>query len=869
MRVIINMEEAAQNQESEQRSERIRQLMQRWFWLPILVGALGIIAILLVWEQVAPLQTNTLFASLRDIDLSQDRLDTALPLPRGGLSITQSFVPRHDGLEEIELILARYGDAQAAGSGRLTLQLLAEDGEQIAEQTLETAQFDHNQIYRFSIPNQPDSAGRRYLLKLSGSGLNNMSVWGYSQDVYGGGALSVSGTSPIDPPPTTAKDLRFITRYRLSLSDTVRSLAESFYFEGVIFLLALLILPLPGCLLLFLYHYRRTASSGEQLESAGSDWPWDPAAWWGAALALGIATWPILWLWFTLPGARWTTWLLWLLVIIGWLSVAWLWWRLRQRRRQLPQEEGNGTAPPAYLPLTLPWRKEHLILLLILLIGLAVRLLAVRDVLFPPWVDSSRHALITAVMANSGQIITNYAPYLPVDRFPYHFGFHTLSATLAMMSAWPINRLLLNFGQLLNALVPLAIYSAVWLASCRRDAGLIAAFLVALPFFFPAYYATWGRFTQLTAVIILPLLLALTWRLLRGKEQWPRVWWLVALLSAGLFLTHFRIFIYYLPFVFLIWVIGLGRRSRWLAYAAGLSLLLVLPRLAQLLTGASPLQRVGQTIPNYNSFPTSYFTTGWEQAFVYLAALFAVLAVIAAIRRRSWAALPLMLLAWVASLFLLLSADRIGLPGTSLVNLNSMYIMLFVPLAMFLGLIAAPIWRWLRAQHWLLQLAGYLLVGLMLGAALLFGVRQQISILNSQTILAHPEDLIALRWVDENIPADAVFAVNSWQWLGETWAAADGGAWLLPLTARAVSTPPIDHIYNPDLFREVRAFNQTATAVTDWSDPLQVDWLREQGITHIFVGKKGGFFDPAVLIRNPRLELLYGRHGVFVFAIAD
>ena len=472
-------------------------------------------------------------------------------------------------------------------------------------------------------------------------------------------------------------------------------------------------------------------------------------------------------------------------------------------------------------------------------------------------------------MANSGQIITNYAPYLPVDRFPYHFGFHTLSATLAMMSAWPLNRLLLNFGQLLNALVPLAIYSAVWLASRRRDAGLIAAFLVALPFFFPAYYATWGRFTQLTAVIILPLLLALTWRLLRGKEQWPRVWWLIALLAAGLFLTHFRIFIYYLPFVFLIWVIGLGRRSRWLAYAAGLSLLLVLPRLAQLLAGANPLQRVGQTIPNYNNFPTSYFTTGWEQAFVYLAALFAVLAVIAAIRRRSWAALPLMLLAWVASLFLLLSTDRIGLPGTSLVNLNSMYIMLFVPLSMFLGLIAAPIWCWLRVQHWLMQLAGYLLVGLILGAALLFGVRQQISILNSQTILAHPEDLIALRWVDENIPADAVIAVNSWQWLGETWAAADGGAWLLPLTARAVSTPPIDHIYNPDLFREVRAFNQTATAVTDWSDPLQADWLREQGITHIFVGKKGGFFDPAVLIRNPGLELLYGRHGAFIFAIAD
>jgi hypothetical protein len=198
-----------------------------------------------------------------------------------------------------------------------------------------------------------------------------------------------------------------------------------------------------------------------------------------------------------------------------------------------------------------------------------------------------------------------------------------------------------------------------------------------------------------------------------------------------------------------------------------------------------------------------------------------------------------------------------------------MYILLFVPLAMFLALVSAPLWSWLKQQHWLMQLAGYVLLGVLLGAMLLFGVRQQVNILNSKTILARAEDLIALRWADENLPSDATVAVNSWRWLGETWAAADGGAWLLPLTARSVTTPPIDHIYDPDLFREVREFNQAATAVSDWSDPLQADWLREQGITHIFVGKKGGFFDPAVLARNPQLEMLYGRHGVFIFALAD
>jgi hypothetical protein len=65
----------------------------------------------------------------------------------------------------------------------------------------------------------------------------------------------------------------------------------------------------------------------------------------------------------------------------------------------------------------------------------------------------------------------------------------------------------------------------------------------------------------------------------------------------------------------------------------------------------------------------------------------------------------------------------------------------------------------------------------------------------------------------------------------------------------------------------VKSFGETATAVSDWSDPAQAEWLREQGITHIFVGAKGGFFDPSALLRNPQMRLIYGRDGVFIFAL--
>jgi hypothetical protein len=160
-----------------------------------------------------------------------------------------------------------------------------------------------------------------------------------------------------------------------------------------------------------------------------------------------------------------------------------------------------------------------------------------------------------------------------------------------------------------------------------------------------------------------------------------------------------------------------------------------------------------------------------------------------------------------------------------------------------------------------------LFAGVALALLALFGFRQQANILNPQTILALPADEMALAWMDENLPDDARVAVNAWRWLGETWAGADGGAWITPLTGRQTTTPPIDYIYNPDLFQQVRAFNAAASAVEDWSDPAVAAWLAEQGVSHVFVGRRGGAFEPAELSRNPGLSLLYQRDGAFIFAV--
>jgi hypothetical protein len=243
-------------------------------------------------------------------------------------------------------------------------------------------------------------------------------------------------------------------------------------------------------------------------------------------------------------GGRWTGGLLWLVLAAGWAAIGFLSLRGRIPALRRSGAQNGETARHPAVPTRKKFHFTHFVLLFLLLVGLAARFLAVRDMAFPLWVDAGRHGLITAIMAESGQVISDYRPWLPVDRFPYHYGFHTIAAGLAQMTDRPLPDLLLVLGQLLNGLVPLTLYAGGWLFTRRRLAGWLAAFLAALPFFFPAYYATWGRMTQLTGVLVLPVVLAVTWQLVRGSGRWRERGWLVSLLAGGLFLIHFRVFLF-------------------------------------------------------------------------------------------------------------------------------------------------------------------------------------------------------------------------------------------------------------------------------------------------------------------------------------
>ena len=206
------------------------------------LAAAAVVVTLIVTARLGACNFQVLCGAVIDDDVAQGRLDIAPPPPRGAAVIEQSFVPNRHGLTQINLLLARYGELQPGDDSTFTLELW--DGEtRVAEQTLATVTLTHNQPVSFSFPAQRHSAGRRYVLRLSGSEANPVSVWAYSLDAYGGGELSAAGGTD-GQSPLPAADLRFVTQYALTWGDALGAAVAPLRHDALRLLAAALLLPL-------------------------------------------------------------------------------------------------------------------------------------------------------------------------------------------------------------------------------------------------------------------------------------------------------------------------------------------------------------------------------------------------------------------------------------------------------------------------------------------------------------------------------------------------------------------------------------------------------------------------------------------------
>ncbi len=501
-----------------------------------------------------------------------------------------------------------------------------------------------------------------------------------------------------------------------------------------------------------------------------------------------------------------------------------------------------------------------------------VQLAVVRGVVAQPGSDGYHHTLIAQTIAERGALPKDLLPLTPLITFTYHYGYHAVVAALHWLSGAPVLALTVIVAQLLKAGVALTAALLAEVTIGRRSAGIVTALLVGLVAVFPTYYVNWGRNTQLAGLLLLAALLAVLWLWSFRKADW-RLVIAIAVLATGTAFAHYRVTLMAVAGCGSV-VLGAIESRRWqrdevrrrllqMGAMGALALLFAAPWLwhvwaarsigypapiSQAGPGFFQLDRLGDLVLN---FPTNWF--------VLVAAVFALLWGI-------WRRLAgvLVMAAWLGILLV------VAVPGGAGEFMDPITVITssFLPVSVMIGVAAADFMSWgVSWQRWrAITVSGLLLAGV------LYGTSRIVNATEIGAAYVQPEDLAAAAWVNENVPEDARFMTNMFwfDFLPDFVIASDAGGWLPVLAERAAFVPPmiypLERTAEPEYNKRLVALAHIAT---DMTSDLALELLHREGITHIFIGQRGGSIDPAQLLASHAYVLEYHEANTYVFRVLE
>lgn len=656
----------------------------------------------------------------------------------------------------------------------------------------------------------------------------------------------------------------------------------------------------------------------------GALWPRDrfglnAAERFGAALGIGVALPPLLIYLSSFVGLKWSPAAVWVYVAVA--AAALVIPAAARRARGSDERRWRIAWQPSW---------AALLLVALTLLALVTRLYTVRDFRAGLFGDSVHHTMIAQLLLDNGGLFTSYQPYAPLSTFTYHFGFHANVAFFAWLTATPATLGTLIVGQVLNAAsVPLAflLTSRVIGLGGRPSmlpiaavAGLWTAALTGFVNLMPAFYVNWGRYTQLTGQLVLPVaVVAFATLLERAREaalrQQGPLLALSALLTACLMLTHYTVTVFAAVMVgaYLLALIardGSARAALRLilpaAIAAGAALLLALPWVANTLTGglarntnlliaADDAQRVASYAALTPITPT--FLKTWMLA---LAAAGLTLA----LARREWR--PALFAAWSALLVLIVTPHTVGLPGTGVVDQFAVYIALYLTVLPLVGYALAATQEWAaeHAARWagrggsagaaLARLAQpavqRALAAAAVAAVCLWGTTWLRGVGDAAQQMLTAADERAMAWIRENTPADARILVNAFPAYGGSLVAGTDGGWWIPLLAgRQTNLPPLTYGSEqwerntfyietnqlPEALRG-RPLRDGTPVRIDLTTPEALARLRAAGLSYVYSGAnptpgpdRADRFDTDALRVSDAFRLVFDRDGVQIFQLVE
>jgi len=437
-------------------------------------------------------------------------------------------------------------------------------------------------------------------------------------------------------------------------------------------------------------------------------------------------------------------------------------------------------------------------------------------------------------------------------------------------------------AQFLNGICGVGVYLLLDRYAGRR-AALIGAVVAGLLTQHPALYFNWGRFTQVAAQAIMLIAWAVTVDALEcavKDDILPfRELLLAAFLSGSVFLLHFRAAIFYGVLVAIgclrlgFWALRIHRIKSWglaLGVLGILTLLVVSPALWRALMWR--ITRIGSATTLHGierqAVEEAYYGLTWSIV-PYLVAPrwlmgIAVVCALVVILRRSR---TLDQVLWAVLLPLLGVAYQLKISWLRVTNLSGILIMFYLPLAAVVGDTIGWFLDHPRLPR-ILRNAGFLLL---VSLFCLNEAYARATTVESFRYFLAQEDVIAMAWIRENVPTDAMFAINTYFWLPHAPHGADGGYWLPYFAERQTTAGTMLNNLGSAAYQEMIIYRSQQVKRLEFGDAAALHDLRAAGVTHIYLGARphfaGGGLSRAVLLQMNALTLIYDQGGVAIFAL--
>lgn len=822
-------------------------------------GRLGVLAGLLLL-----LVLSVGCVSTADPSNIQERANEPSARVTEGHSVGQTFVSHYEKLSAVQVlpVVEQTGAEVASGKVIFHLRASADSDVDLAALKVDISELGHSRAYKFEFPALPDSRGKTFYFVLDSEGVGGavkLSLWKSTADSYLEGAAYVDGQRQTG-------DLVFQTFYSYGIGTMLGDVLGEAAGNARLLVSLLALFVLPGYALLILLgrpEHRKNLP---------------------LMIGLSVSIVPVLVYYATLVGVRLDSQrVVGFFVVLALVTACYAVVRLRTSQTRCsagacPPLGGVGRGTSGLRTETSAPTKQDLLfyaaLAFVLVASAVVRVIHLRDLVVPMWVDSVQHVEMAQLIVNRGGVPDSYRPFADVAPFSYHFGFHALIAALHWLSGAEITTAVLFAGQALNFAMVLMAYLLGARLMGGRLAGLASASAVGLFSTMPAYYTTWGRYTQLTGLVVLPIAMVLALDALEAGGALSR--WRALVLAApaigGLIIAHPRVTVFFLCFLVAHVLVEMAANRRdWrraaapLAAGGAVGVLGIASVAPWFTTMASSLlvrtwEGASAASAGSNPFPFDYFANWADRGLIALAAAGFVFAIGRRNRPASTVAL------WSGLMLLSANPNLLGLPGGTMVSNGAVAISLFLPISLLVGHLVANAAVLLRAGRWpfpaLLLSVAVLIGGSYFSAARLAGV------MNPSCILFVEQDQKAMDWIRENTPADSTFLVNSRLWQFDIYVGTDGGYWIPALTGRRTTMPSLLYALSPDSLARV---NSVVRQVSDSGFGQGDIWsfLKSRGISYIYIGYRGGVLTPEMFIDKAGFRTVYERDGVWVFEVGD